>query len=298
VRYQIERVCSIRFATPAREHHVQIRLAPWDDESQTLLQIALTVEPEAGVLACRDGFGNLSHHFAVLGAHRELAFTMIAQVETRRENPFDFPSVPPSRQRAWIADCLHQVPRLWDFVLHQGPLTPALPERIGEHALPILREDQPLLEQIQEASAWIQSIAPFDPEREIPVAALPALFDAGRGCAADLAHLLIALMRQWSIPSRFVSGYLDASYFDADDGDPPGTAPREQRLHHWAEVLIPGGGWRGIDPALGLLADATYVRVAVGRDARDVQPLRQACRSDGTAPELEETLAVTPIEPG
>ncbi|MCG6984255.1 MAG: transglutaminase family protein, partial [Thiocapsa sp.] len=59
MRYQIERVCSIRFATPAREHHVQIRLAPWDDESQTLLQIALTVEPEAGVLACRDGFGNL-----------------------------------------------------------------------------------------------------------------------------------------------------------------------------------------------------------------------------------------------
>jgi hypothetical protein len=46
-----------------------------------------------------------------------------------------------------------------------------------------------------------------------------------------------------------------------------------------------------------LLADATYVRVAVGRDAGDVQPLRQTCRSDGSVPELEETLAVIPIEP-
>lgn len=288
----------MRFAAPAREHHVQIRLAPWDDESQSLLQIRLTVAPEASVLACRDGFGNLSHHFAVLGAHRELSFAMIAQVETRRENPFDFPFVPPSRQRAWIADCLHQVPRLWDFVLHQGPLTPPLPERIGEHAVPDCLEDRPLLEQVQEASAWIRSIAPFDRECGTPVAALPALFDAGRGCAADLAHLLIALMRRWSIPARFVSGYLDASYFDADEEDPPGTAPRKQRLHHWAEVLIPGGGWRGVDPALGLLADATYVRVAVGRDARDVQPLRQACRSDGSAPELEESLAVKPLGPG
>ncbi|NCC26840.1 MAG: transglutaminase family protein, partial [Gammaproteobacteria bacterium] len=68
-------------------------------------------------------------------------------------------------------------------------------------------------------------------------------------------------------------------------------------LHHWAEVLIPGGGWRGVDPAMGLLADATYMRVAVGRDAGDVQPLRQTCRSDGSVPELEETLTVTSIEP-
>jgi hypothetical protein len=48
---------------------------------------------------------------------------------------------------------------------------------------------------------------------------------------------------------------------------------------------------------MGLLADATYVRVAVGRDAGDVQPIRQTCRSDGVAPEVEETLAVTPVEP-
>jgi transglutaminase-like putative cysteine protease len=297
VRYQIERVCRIHFAAPAREHHVQIRLAPWDDESQSLLKIQLSVVPEAGVAACRDGFGNLSHHFAVLGAHRELAFTMVAEVETRLENPFDFAPVPTMRERAWISDSLHQAPRLWDFVLHQSPLTPALPERIGGHKVPSVRNDRPLLEQVQEVSAWIQSITPFDPELETPVAALPALFDTGRGCAADLAHLLIALMRQWSVPARFVSGYLDATYFDADDEDPPGTEPREQRLHHWAEVLIPGGGWRGVDPAMGLLADATYVRVAVGRDAGDVQPIRQTCRSDGVAPEVEETLAVTPVEP-
>ncbi len=297
MRYQIERVCRIHFAAPAREHHVQIRLAPWDDESQSLLQIQLSVAPDAGVAACRDGFGNLSHHFAVMGAHRELAFTMTAEVETRRSNPFDFPVIAQARERAWIDDALHQAPRLWDFVLHQGPLTPALPEHICGHPVPSLRDDRPLLEQVQEASAWIQSATPFDPEVVRPVRTLPALFDAGRGCAADLAHLLIALMRQWSVPARFVSGYLDASYFDPDDEDPPGTEPREQRLHHWAEVLIPGGGWRGVDPSMGLLADATYVRVAVGRDAGDVQPLRQTCRSGGSVPELEETLAVTPIEP-
>jgi hypothetical protein len=38
------------------------------------------------------------------------------------------------------------------------------------------------------------------------------------------------------------------------------------------------------------------VRVAVGRDARDVEPLRQTCRCEGAPPGLEETLRVVPID--
>nr|WP_242467481.1 transglutaminase family protein [Thiocapsa imhoffii] len=219
---------------------------------------------------------------------------MRAEVETRLTNPFDFQPVPLARERAWIADALHQAPRLWDFVLHQGPLTPDLPAQLRDQPVPQRREDRALFDQIQELSAWVRTLTPFDPELDKPVCALPALFDLGRGCAADLAHLLIAVVRQWGVPARFVTGYLDASYFEPDDEDPPGTEPRPQRSHFWVEVLIPGAGWRGVDPALGLLADATYVRVAIGRDARDVLPLRQACRGVGVAPTLEETLSVIP----
>jgi transglutaminase-like putative cysteine protease len=285
----------MRFATAAREHHVQLRLAPWNDESQSLTRIALVVEPQTVPIACYDGFGNLAHHFAILGAHQELSFSMIAEVETRRENPFDFPLVPPARELAWIADSLCQAPRLWDFVLYQGALTPPLPERIAGVEIPGLRDGVPLLQQVQDTFDWIECIAEFDPLLETSVTALPALFDARRGSAADLAHLLIALMRHWRVPARFVSGYLDASYFDPDDEDPPGTEPRPQTLHQWVEVLIPGGGWRGFDPALRLLADSTYLRVAIGRDARDIQTLRQTCKGDGEQPALDQTLSVSRI---
>jgi transglutaminase-like putative cysteine protease len=286
----------MRFAAPAREHHVQIRLAPWDDESQSLLRIALVIEPEAVPVAHYDGFGNLSHHFAVLDAHRELAFSLIAEVETRRENPFDFTAVPPARELAWIADSLHQAPRLWDFVLHQGALTPALPEQVAGRAVPVFREGVPLFQQVQESFDWIHLIADYDPRLEASVVSLPELFDAGRGTASDLAHLLIALMRHWRIPARFVLGYLDAAYFDPDEEQLPGESPRPQVLHHWAEVLIPGGGWRGFDPALRLLADGTYVRAAIGRDANDIQPMRQSCKWDGDLPEMDQTLSVSRID--
>ena len=50
--------------------------------------------------------------------------------------------------------------------------------------------------------------------------------------------------------------------------------------HAWAEVLIPGAGWRGFDATLQLVADATYVAVAVGRDGQDAAPQRGSFKGE------------------
>ncbi len=293
VRYRIERDCRIHYAAPVREHHVQIRLTPWECETQSLTRLELLTAPEAQAVARHDGFGNLAHHFAVLGAHQSIELRLTAEVETRLSNPFDFAAVDPIRERDWLIHSLQEAPRLWDFVFHQGALTAALPPEIAGEPVPVWREDRSLLSSIQDAFSWIQAVAEYDPDAQKSVCALPALFDAGRGTAADLAHLLIALLRRWGVPARFVSGYQDSAYFEPDDEEPEGTPARAQTLQSWVEALIPGAGWRGFDPALGLLADDTYIRVAVGRDATDVRPLRQTSKGSGEAPEITESLSVT-----
>nr|WP_274600181.1 transglutaminase family protein [Thiocystis violacea] len=195
----------------------------------------------------------------------------------------------------WIAHRLRQTPRLWDFILHHGDLTPTLPAEIHGHSLPVFHEGTPLLRQVQDAMHWTRTIADYDASCDTSVTALPALFEARKGTAGDLAHLLIALVRKWQVPARFVSGYIDAAYFDVD-GEPTGEHPPcPQSIHHWAEVLIPGGGWVGFDPALDLLADATYMRVAVGRDGKDIQALRQNCKGQAADIEFDETLSVSRI---
>lgn len=50
--------------------------------------------------------------------------------------------------------------------------------------------------------------------------------------------------------------------------------------HAWAEVLIPGAGWRGFDATQQLVVNDTYVTVAVGRDSRDAAPLRGSFKGD------------------
>lgn len=281
----------MRFSVPAREHHVQIRLAPSHDQDQSVIRVLLDVAPKTHAARAYDGFGNLAHHFAILAAHEELSFEIEAEVETRHANPFDFDLVPSAHELDWIAERLRQSPRLWDLVLHRSAMTPELPQEIAGQTVPVLREGRQLIDQVQDLMRWMRGLIAYRPAEAEPALALVSALEGGAGSAGDLAHLLIAVARQWQVPARFVSGYLDAAYFDPDSSADLDALP--QRQHHWAEVLIPGSGWTGFDPALGLLADATYVRVAVGRDAQDTAAIKQSCRGDGIAPEVDDRLSVS-----
>jgi transglutaminase-like putative cysteine protease len=79
-------------------------------------------------------------------------------------------------------------------------------------------------------------------------------------------------------------GYCDP---DNDEDAPPS-------LHAWAEVLVPGAGWRGLDPAARLVTNDTYVTVALGRDALDCPPIRSHVKGDTEdAATTTTTLEVT-----
>ena len=60
--------------------------------------------------------------------------------------------------------------------------------------------------------------------------------------------LMVEACRSIGIPSRFVSGY----HFE----DP---LPFDLDLHAWAELYIPGAGWRGFDPSGKGLIDERYL---------------------------------------
>ena len=66
---------------------------------------------------------------------------------------------------------------------------------------------------------------------------------AGRnGACRDTAMLFVAACRSQGLAARYVSGY--------SIHHPPEVS--EHELHAWAEVYLPGAGWRGYDPSLGL----------------------------------------------
>nr|WP_281353955.1 transglutaminase family protein [Solidesulfovibrio aerotolerans] len=102
-----------------------------------------------------------------------------------------------------------------------------------------------------------------------------AVLAAGEASCRDLAVFYITACRHVGIPARFASGY--------HEGDPDST---ERDLHAWAELLLPGGGWRGFDPSLGLAVADRHVVVAAAPHPDDASPVSGSFRGDGVTARL------------
>jgi transglutaminase-like putative cysteine protease len=78
------------------------------------------------------------------------------------------------------------------------------------------------------------------------------------GSCRDLAVLFMEVCRSVGLAARFVSGYQESSAaMSVEEFSPP------PQLHAWAEVYLPGAGWRGYDPTHGLaVADDHIALVA------------------------------------
>ena len=72
--------------------------------------------------------------------------------------------------------------------------------------------------------------------------------------------------RHLGLASRFVSGYLNAEPSPVNFG----------ATHAWAEVFLPGAGWKGFDPTIGDLVGTDHIAVAVARLPDSVPPIAGA----------------------
>lgn len=107
-----------------------------------------------------------------------------------------------------------------------------------------------------------------------------ALTGGGGGVCQDHAQIFISAARVAGIPARYVSGYLMMN--DRVDQD---------ATHAWAEAHVDGLGWVGFDISNGYSPDERYVRIAIGRDARDASPI-EGLRLGSAEEELIVSLQV------
>ncbi len=82
------------------------------------------------------------------------------------------------------------------------------------------------------------------------------------GSCRDFTVLFIECVRHLGFPARFVSGYHVK----------PSTHLGNE-LHAWAEVFLPGAGWRGFDPTIGQMVDDRHVAVAAAASPAQAAPV-------------------------
>ncbi|MBW4529206.1 MAG: transglutaminase family protein [Aphanothece saxicola GSE-SYN-MK-01-06B] len=85
----------------------------------------------------------------------------------------------------------------------------------------------------------------------------------GWGSCRDMAFLFMEAARCFGFAARFVSGYSFTAL-------PPEEAGS---MHAWAEVFLPGAGWKGFDPTHAGIVGDTHIPVAVARRPESVPPI-------------------------
>jgi transglutaminase-like putative cysteine protease len=117
--------------------------------------------------------------------------------------------------------------------------------------------------------------------RELGAPMAPAETLAGKkGACRDFSLLMMEMCRSLGLASRFVSGYL------------LGNPHKEQFLHAWVEVYVPGGGWRGYDPTQGELVSNRHVALAASAVPALTTPVLGIFRGASTS-QLFTTVTVT-----
>lgn len=303
MRLAIRHISRYQFDDQATHALQRLRLRPQSGPGQTVRAWQVTIEGVEPALSYTDGLGNridLVRHDR--GAKNEIVVVAAGVVETQDRagilgNPEGY--APP-----WIFERETELTKAGDTVRE---LTQALP--IEPHSLDALHW---LMTEVHGRIAYAPNLAdaPVDAETalqsgegtsrdhahafiaaaralKVPAryisgyvladSAMQRIADAKQSAAGDEAEEALALQSGGGMQQA-----LGASHAAQSQGLPQaalGAQPQAAALmqqpagHAWAEAYVEGLGWVGFDPFMNRCPDERYVRIAVGLDYRDAQPV-------------------------
>lgn len=292
MHYRITHTTDYRYdRAVALAPHV-VRLRPRSDGSQVLRSFHLAINPmPQGQSQVLDLDGNAVVKFWFDPQKRTEGLKLVAtsEVETLRTNPFDYLLEPwaltlPIAYPDWLRS------QLLPYLYGQGA---TLPYGLTLAAEPVaVQLAQTLLQEVDgKTDIFLTALAQRIPEAcSYQVRQRGAPYPPGvtwqkkQGSCRDFVVLFMEVCRAVGLAARFVSGYQE---LDSPDD--------EQHLHAWAEVYLPGGGWRGYDPTQGTMVTDRYVAVAASALPNGAAPVTGAIRGAGMQAEAKALLSMQAI---
>lgn len=278
MKFQVEHTVEYLYSKPVYLEPQILRLRPRNDPSQREVAFEAHIDPKPSSFEeALDAEGNSVAYawFTELTDH--LTIRTYLEAKTFRTNPFGF----------LLAEAAHQTLPLRYAeaeTLHPETLRLSAPRDVAIGALVRAAAEESGAETIRFLSTLSRMI--FERANvEVRHAGRPKppaeTVRTMRGACRDLAVLFNECCRSQGIAARLVSGY--------HMGD---STVDENYLHAWSEAYIPGGGWRGFDPTLGLaVADGHLALAASARPAQAAR-VEGTFRGTGARSEMNVKLAV------
>ncbi|MCW8107434.1 transglutaminase family protein [Alteromonas ponticola] len=260
-RYSVIHQTIYEFSGLAQLQDHTLRLRPREDHDQHIESFELNITPQASLRWHRDVESNSVAIATFLAPTDRLMIESTSVVQKYDVSPHDF----------LIAEYAVTYP----FEYTQDEKTTLQPylddgsttnnEQLDNWISEVWAHDKPMqtFELLLLLNQQIYKSIKYNVREEEGVQSTLYTLSARTGSCRDLASLYIDVVRQLGFAARFVSGYIH-------------TAPSDtlsQSTHAWAEVFIPGAGWKGFDPTQGSLVGGEHIAVAVTRSPDLVPPI-------------------------
>ncbi|MFP4157480.1 MAG: transglutaminase domain-containing protein [Opitutales bacterium] len=261
-----------RYERPVSFSDHALFLRPLDGHHLHVTRFEVSTTPESKSRWVRDAYDNnvLRCNFG-LGESQLLAFETRIDLELHEANPFDFILDP--HATAYPFNYREPDRSSLKSYLEAG-------SGRGAHkvldwfyrAVPNPMQHSDLVQFLSDINTAVRRDISYARRDEEGIQEPDETLRLGAGSCRDMAVLFIAVLRQNGLAARFCSGYLY---------DPPVGESGEHlynraagSMHAWAEVYLPGAGWKGFDPTNGILANSCFIPCAVSHDPKFIEPIQ------------------------
>lgn len=257
-RYRILHRTYYNFSNEVQLEPHRLLLRPRESHELRVESSLLEITPRATLRWHRDVENNSVAIASFKSRSRQLAIISEVTIQQYNEVPFDFLTADyatyfPFEYRD------NEKPLLQPYIQVEAGILPA------QWLSAIWHPDEPVQTYVllQRINSLIHNSLTYRLREEPGVQSPEITLQLGTGSCRDFAWLYIAAARALGLAARFVTGYLHSQPSAFNYGS----------THAWAEVYLPGAGWKGFDPTTGNIVGTDHIAVAVAISPEKVPPV-------------------------
>lgn len=257
--FNIHHITKYEYDRPVKESVNEIRIYPFACKEQEALYHQVNITGHPDILLIHDYWGNKTGMFNLMPSHRELVIESKLIVRTLGPSQPVFNAS--AGAEALKNDTAGYLPLL---ELSQARETD-LREQVNEATNEFYLENMPVAATVEKCADYIFSHFKYIKGITTVETTIREILELRSGVCQDFAHVMLEILRNLGIPSRYISGYICPN---------KNGLRGEGATHAWVEAWIPGTGWTGIDPTNNVWVTNQHVKLAVGRNFSDCSPVK------------------------
>ena len=274
------------------DHFLYLR--PQDGPCHKVESFITKCEPQAKLRWLRDSYNNLvlAANFG-LTEYTQMRVDCEILLTLKKENPFNF--------------VLDRDAKRYPFNYHKDDIQALQPylhksaQSGAEHvldwfytAVPNPNGSDNLVQFLIDLNTAIRRDIAYEQRDEEGIQSPSETLAKRQGSCRDMAVLFIAVCQQLGFAARFVSGYLYVP--PGEDRKGYNMESARGSMHAWAEVYLPGAGWKGFDPTNAVLTSHYSIPTATASQPLRVNPIQGKYFNKGQVPsQMHIDLTITEV---